>query len=55
MKNKKIIIIGITSIIVFSIIFLAYKDYNKSINNIKKEGLKEDFDSVIDNIDKAKK
>ena len=36
MKNKKIIIIGITSIVVFSIIFLAYKDYNKSINDIKK-------------------
>jgi hypothetical protein len=54
MENKKIIIIGGTSIIVIGILYFAFKKANqKDITNDPQ--LKADFDTVMKNIEKAKK
>jgi hypothetical protein len=54
MDNKKIIIIGGTSIIVIGILYFAFKKANqKDITNDPQ--LKADFDTVMKNIEKAKK
>jgi hypothetical protein len=54
MKNKKVIIIGATSIIVLGLLYSAFKKANeKDITNDPQ--LKADFDSVMKGIDKAKK
>ena len=54
MKNKKVIIIATTSIIVIGLLYFAIKKSSvKDINTDPK--LKSDFDSVIKNIDDAKK
>lgn len=55
MKNKKVIIIATTSIIVIGIIFLAFKNINKEKIDLKNIQLQKDFDLVLNNIDKAKK
>jgi hypothetical protein len=54
MDNKKIIIIGGTSIIVIGLLYFAFKKANqKDITNDPQ--LKADFESVIKKIDNAKK
>lgn len=54
MKNKKVIIIGATSVIVLAILYSAYK--KASVNDITNNPqLKADFDAVIKKIDNAKK
>jgi hypothetical protein len=54
MKNKKIILIGATSVIVLGLLYFAFKKANKKdITNDPQ--LKADFDSVIEKIDNAKK
>ena len=54
MENKKIIIIGATSVIVLVLLYSAFKKANeKDITNDPQ--LRADFDSVIKGIDKAKK
>jgi hypothetical protein len=54
MKNKKVIIIAGTSIIVIGILFLAFKKAGaKDIGN--DSSLKADYDAVIKKIDNAKK
>ncbi len=54
MKNKKVIVIAGTSILVIGILYFAFKKSNfKDINNDAK--LKADYDSVIKKIDNAKK
>ena len=54
MKNKKVIIIATTSVIVLGILYFAFKKANeKNIQNDPK--LKAEFDDLIKRIDKAKK
>jgi hypothetical protein len=54
MKNKKVIVIATTSIIVIGLLYMAIKKTTiKDINTDPQ--LKSDFDSVIKNIDNAKK
>ena len=54
MENKKIIIIGTTSVIVLGLLYFAFKKANqKDITNDPQ--LKADFDSVIKAIDNAEK
>lgn len=54
MENKKIIIIGGTSIIVIGLLYFAFKKANqKDISNDPR--LKADFDTVMKNIENAKK
>jgi hypothetical protein len=54
MDNKKIIIIGGTSIIVIGILYFAFKKANqKDITNDPQ--LKADFETVMKNIENAKK
>jgi hypothetical protein len=54
MDNKKIIIIGGTSIIVIGILYFAFKKANqKDISNDSQ--LKADFELVMKNIENAKK
>jgi hypothetical protein len=54
MDNKKIIIIGGTSIIVIGLLYFAFKKADKKdISNDPQ--LKADFDKVIKGIDNAKK
>lgn len=54
MKNKKLIVIATTSVIVLGILYLAFKKVGvKDINDNPK--LKADYDEVIKNIDNAKK
>jgi hypothetical protein len=54
MDNKKIIIIGGTSIIVIGLLYFAFKKADKKdISNDPQ--LKADFDRVIKGIDNAKK
>jgi hypothetical protein len=54
MKNKKVIIIGVTSIIVLGLLYSAFKKANeKDITNDPQ--LKADFEGVIKKIDNAKK
>lgn len=54
MKNKKLIVIATTSLVVLGILYLAVKKAGvKDINNNPK--LKADYDEVIKNIDNAKK
>jgi hypothetical protein len=54
MKNKKIILIGATSVVVLGLLYFAFKKANKKdITNDPQ--LKADFDSVIEKIDNAKK
>jgi hypothetical protein len=54
MKNKKIIIIGATSVIVLGLLYSAFKKSNqKDISNDPQ--LRADFDEVMKKIDNAKK
>jgi hypothetical protein len=54
MKNKKVIIIASTSIIVLGLLYLAFKKANqKDITNDPQ--LRADFDEVIKKIDNAEK
>lgn len=54
MANKKIIVIGATSVIVLGIIYFAFKKANeKNIENDPQ--LRADFEEVIRKIDNAKK
>lgn len=54
MKNKKIIIIAGTSVIVLGLLYFAFKKANqKDISNDPQ--LKADFDAVMKKIDNAKK
>ena len=54
MDNKKIIIIGGTSIVVIGILYFAFKKANqKDITSDPQ--LKADFENVMKNIEKAKK
>jgi hypothetical protein len=54
MDNKKIIIIGGTSIVVIGLLYFAFKKANqKDISNDPQ--LKADFDTVMKNIENAKK
>jgi|LakMenEpi03Aug12_release.lakeMendotaPanAssembly.Ray.scaffolds.fasta_scaffold1357617_1 hypothetical protein len=54
MKNKKVIIIASTSIIVLGLLYFAIKKANvKDISNDPK--LKADYDALIKKIDNAKK
>jgi len=54
MKNKKIILIGATSVIVLGILYFAFKKANqKDVTNDPQ--LKADLDSVMKNIANAKK
>lgn len=54
MKNKKIILIGATSVIVLGILYFAYKKANqKDVTNDPQ--LKADLDSVMQKIENAKK
>lgn len=54
MKNKKVIIVATTSVIVLGILYLAFKKANKKdISNDPQ--LKADFDQLIKKIDNAKK
>ena len=54
MKNKKIIIIGATSLIVLGLLYFALKKSNKKdISNDPQ--LRADFDEVMKKIDNAKK
>lgn len=54
MDNKKIIIIGGTSIVVIGILYFAFKKANqKDITNDPQ--LKADFETVMKNIENAKK
>lgn len=54
MKNKKVIVIATTSVIVLGLLYFAFKkaNENKIANDPK---LKADFDAVIKKIDDAKK
>lgn len=54
MKNKKIIVIATTSVIVLGLLYFAIKKSNiKDINNDPQ--LKADYDDLIKKIDNAKK
>jgi hypothetical protein len=54
MKNKKVIIIATTSVIVLGILYFAFKKAGeKDITNDPQ--LKADYDELIRRIDKAKK
>jgi hypothetical protein len=54
MKNKKLIIIGTTSVIVLGLLYFAFKKVDKKdITNDAQ--LKADFDALIKKIDNAKK
>jgi len=54
MKNKKVIIIATTSVIVLGVLYFALKKANqKDISNDPQ--LKADFDALIKKIDNAKK
>jgi hypothetical protein len=54
MKNKKVIIIASTSIIVLGLLYFAFKKANqKNITNDPQ--LRADFDEVIKKIDNAEK
>jgi hypothetical protein len=54
MKNKKVIIIGATSLIVLGLIYFAFKKANqKDITNDPQ--LRADFEGLIKKIDNAKK
>jgi hypothetical protein len=54
MKNNKTVVIATTSIIIIGILYFAVKKANvKDINTDSK--LKADFDTVIKNIENAKK
>jgi len=54
MKNKKLIIIGTTSVIVLGLLYFAFKKADKKdITNDAQ--LKADFDALIKKIDNAKK
>ena len=54
MKNKKIILIGATSVIVLGILYFAFKKANQ--NDVTNDPqLKADLDSVMKNIANAKK
>jgi hypothetical protein len=54
MKNKKVIIIATTSVIVIGLLYFAIKKANaKNVDNDPK--LKLDYDLVIKNVDNAKK
>jgi hypothetical protein len=52
MKNKKVIIIATTSVIVLGLLYFAFK---KAKDTSKDTKLKADFDAVIKKIDDAKK
>ncbi len=54
MKNKKVIIIGVTSVIVLAVLYSAFK--KASIKDITNDAqLRADYDALIRKIDKAKK
>lgn len=54
MKNKKLIIIGTTSVIVLGILYFAFKKANtKDLSNDPQ--LKADYEDLIKRIDNAKK
>jgi hypothetical protein len=54
MKNKKIIIIGATSVIVIGLLYFAFKKANQK--KVEEDPqLKEDFETVMKNIENAKK
>jgi hypothetical protein len=54
MKNKKVIVITVTSLIVLSILYFAVKKASvKDVTNDPK--LKADLDEIINKIDNAKK
>ncbi len=54
MKNKKVIVITVTSLIVLGILYLAVKKASvKDVTNDPK--LKADLDEIINKIDNAKK
>lgn len=54
MKNKKLIIIGATSVVVLGILYFAFKNADKK-NVSNDPQLKADFDDLIKKIDEAKK
>ena len=54
MKNKKVIVIATTSIIVIGLLYFAIKKSSAKDLNTDPQ-LKSDFDSVIKKIDDAKK
>jgi hypothetical protein len=54
MKNKKVIIIGVTSVIVLGLLYTAFK--KASVKDITNDAqLKADYDALIKKIDNAKK
>lgn len=54
MKNKKVIIIGVTSVIVLTLLYTAFKKASvKDINNDAQ--LRADYNALIKKIDNAKK
>jgi hypothetical protein len=54
MDNKKIIIIGGTSIIVIGLLYFAFKKASQN-DDSKDAQIKADFDNLIKKIDNAKK
>lgn len=54
MKNKKVIIIATTSVIVLGILYLAFKKANQEDTSNDPQ-LKADFEALIKKIDNAKK
>lgn len=54
MENKKVIIIGVTSVIVLAVLYSAYK--KASVKDITNDAqLRADYNAVIKKIDNAKK
>jgi hypothetical protein len=54
MKNKKVIIIGVTSVNVLGLLYTAFK--KASVKDITNDAqLKADYDALIKKIDNAKK
>lgn len=54
MKNKKVIIIGVTSVIVLTLLYSAFK--KASVKDITNDAqLRADYDALIKKIDNAKK
>lgn len=54
MKNKKVIIIGVTSVIVISLLYSAFK--KSSVKDITNDAqLRADYNALIKKIDNAKK